>query len=435
MKPSQINSAPIGPKDVSGLVFKRFLSLIPLPLRLSLIWKGLNLLCRLRLGSNSLEADHSPTQSGDLIVSGFFNESLGVGRAGSLTHLALLQAGYRAQAKPLRHLFSQILSGKASLGEAGGVWLIHANAPEAMIALLAYDKTTWQHRYRIGYWAWETPEIPKDWVYACRYFHEIWVPSQYVLEAIANALKRTHQEDQLSKLKLMPHPVAINSLATPDRNGFGLSKQGCEVLSLFDCDSSVVRKNPWATVMAWLRAFERPNPSAHLTLKISGKTNRSAVLTRLKSICAGRNDISLVESRLEDQRMDQFISSFDVLISLHRSEGFGLSLAEAMRAGLVVIATEGSGNSDFMTSENSILIPSQIIPINDQKGPYSLVSGPANQVWAEPDIEAAASALRQLASNLELGQRLSEQAKVGLAHLPASWEPSALKSMKFNNYL
>lgn len=395
----------------------------------------LGLLCRIRRGRRDYLAASSRLKSGNLIVSGFFNEGLGIGRAGDLTALALENASVAAERRGLRHLFSHIVSGRKSLGDDGGVWFIHANPPEAMIALLAHDPKTWQGRYRIGYWAWETPEIPASWVFVARYFHEIWLPSRFVFDNVAAGFERAGQAAQIAKLRLMPHPVAVRPKVQADRSRFGLNPNQCNVLSLFDCDSSVARKNPWAVLAAWQKAFVAPTEKAQLCLKISGRHNRVQTMDVLRSLCAARPDIRLIEERFDDATMDQFIASFDMLISLHRSEGFGLSLFEAMRAGVVVIATAGSGNDDFMRADNSVPVRAKPIAISDPDGAYGIVQNRPHQVWAEPDIEAAAAALREMVDNPQQRHALAQKAQSDLSDLPSEWQSDSLRALPFGRYI
>ncbi|MEI9903153.1 MAG: glycosyltransferase [Asticcacaulis sp.] len=235
------------------------------------------------------------------------------------------------------------------------MWLIHANAPEVTIAMLAHPATQWNDRYRIGYWAWETSRVPASWLYIADYLHEIWVPSRFVHDALAFSLRQKGREDLIVRIRIMLHPVPVPAPGHNRRNGararFGLDPNLCEVLCLFDTKSSAVRKNPWGALDAWQKAFPEPSTAARLTLKVVDLAGDRATEQKLLAILAGRPDIRLVSERFDDQDMDAFIAAFDVLISLHRSEGFGLTLAEAMAAGVAVIATAGSGNDDFMAGE------------------------------------------------------------------------------------
>lgn len=411
---------------------------LPLRYRLPLIHGTLGLIGRWRARHWAKATSRQP-KTGPFIVSGFFNESIGVGRAGQLTAQALEAAGYPVQQHDIRTCFGHIKDQKARLpaenaSENSGVWLIHANAPEALVALLSHTPDQWSDRYRIGFWAWETPKAPDYWVWLAAYFHEIWVPSHFVRDALARAFTANGADECIRRLRVMPHPAPQPPVGA-DREAFGLSPETCEVLSLFDAKSSAARKNPWAVIAAWTKAFPVPNPQRRLTLKVQDLKDDFPARTRLEALTAQRSDIRLFTERLSDADMGRFAASFDVLVSLHRSEGFGLSLSEAMQAGVPVVATNWSGNTDFMTPDNARLIGYQLIPLDDADGAYSAVKPDADQVWAEVDTDEAAQALYELCTDAALRQRLSDKAREVTRQVNAAWSREALAPLPFNSWL
>ena len=413
---------------------------LPLRYRLPLIHGGLGLLARAQSrGWQKADGTHTPRR-GDLVVSGFFGEALGIGRAGRLTADALKRAGYEVLEHDLRPSFRHILKNDADLPDgSGGVWLIHANAPEAVIAFLAHPAAQWNDRYRIGYWAWETSRVPKDWLFAADYLHEIWVPSHYVGRALVSAMALAGRQDLTAKVHVMPHPVPMAAAGEGRRDHargrFGLDPTLCEVLSLFDTKSSAARKNPWGAVEAWQRTFPQPTKAARLTLKVVDLERDRPTEQRLNALLAERPDIRLVSERFDDRDMSAFIAAFDVLISLHRSEGFGLALAEAMAAGVAVIATAGSGNDDFMTTDNARLVTASPVPVRDADGPYGHLEGQAGQTWGEPSIWEAARALRQLIEDKALRDQIAAAGREAVRDLQAPWRRDALTALDFNAYL
>ncbi|WP_235068030.1 glycosyltransferase [Asticcacaulis sp. YBE204] len=397
--------------------------------RLPLIHGGLEAIALTRIPAWPKRDD---LRAGSLLVSGFFNESLGIGRAGRMTADALEAAGYAVERHDIRPAFKHILDQKAVLpGDNSGVWLIHANAPEVLVALMAHDPLQWSQRYRIGYWAWETPKAPAQWVRMAKWLHEIWVPSTFVRDALIVAFEANGQTGLSERVRVMPHPLL--TLATSDRARFGLREDRCEALSLFDVKSSPARKNPWAAIEAWLAAFPEPTGKAALTLKVSGMD--AATETRLNSLIGGRDDIRLFTERLSDADMDRFTVSFDVLLSLHRSEGFGLALLEAMAAGVAVIATDWSGNTDFLKSDNGYPVPYELIPLDDPDGPYSAVKRERAQYWAEPDIQTAAHMLREIVYDPGIHVDKARVARLTPAVLNRAWSADALEVMPFNQWL
>jgi glycosyltransferase involved in cell wall biosynthesis len=409
---------------------------LPLKYRLPLIHGALNLLGRAKARGWRKAAEERLTK-GPLVVSAFFNESTGVAQGGRLSTNAFRAAGYDLIEHDIRPCFRQYVSEGAELPGKGGVWYIHANAPEVLVALMAHDPVQWADRYRIAYWAWETPKAPRDWILVADYLHEIWVPSRFVYDALVATFNDALRADLIPRLRLMPHPVPLPPPARHalSRARFGLSDDLCEVLCLFDTKSSAARKNPWGVLVAWQEAFPEENPVARLTVKVSDLSDDRATERRLLAIAAKRSDIRVMSERLSEADMEAYIGAFDILVSLHRAEGFGLTLAEAMAAGVAVIATDWSGNIDFMTPENSRLIKASLIPVSDPEGGYSIVRREPMQVWADPHIFEAVTDLRHLTDQPALRKALGEAGAQAIRDLHIPWRRDELAALPFNAFL
>ncbi len=418
---------------------------LPLRYRLPLIHGGLWKLAELRARDWPKACSGDEVRRGPFIVSGLLNESLGIGQAGRLTIRALRDAGYDVTEHDLRPAFRRILSQDArrpdvsEKGGDGGVWLIHANPSEALVAFLAHPPRSWAKTYRIGYWAWETTKAPKSWVFVADYFHEIWIPSDFVRDALARTFTAVGREDLLPRLRVMPHPVPAVPPQSPERRDqarrrFGLTSP-CEALCLFDAKSSAARKNPWGVIDAWQRAFPQATPDARLTIKISDLSRDRASAARLSGLVGDRADMRLVSDHFSEGDMIAFIGAFDILVSLHRAEGFGLTLAEAMAQGVAVIATEFSGNMQFMTAANARLVPAAVVPVSDPEGPYTGLARDPEQGWGEPHLWAATIALRELVASKALRDDISAAARAAVRPLTEPWRQSALLELPFNHFL
>lgn len=399
---------------------------LPLRLRLPLVRSAL---AALRTGRSVSWSEPRPTAQltpGGLVVSGFLGEVRGVGKAAELTAAALEQANFAVQRDPLRPAVKRLLQPTAAVLPAGpgGVWLIHANAPETEIALMTHDPADWAGRYRIGYWAWETPEAPAAWARAARWLHEVWVPSRFVAEAMGAAFDRIGEPEGRSKLRVMPHPVAAPAEARARPERFGLKPGAAHALVMFDGRSAFARKNPWGAVEAWTRAFPAPG-AARLLIKAVALGADPRAAARLRRLVAERGDILLLEAELSDGELWDLIASVDLVLSTHRAEGFGLVPAEAMALGKPVIATGWSAVTDFLDAEVGVPLPYRLTPVKDPTGAYR------GQVWADPDLDAAAAALRELAASPERRAALGAAARRRAAVFTEPWAPDRLRALPF----
>jgi hypothetical protein len=346
-------------------------------------------------------------------VSAFFSEALGIGSAGDMTAAALEAAGLTVIREDIRPLQRRLMTRRpepfATPGSAG-IWLIHANPPEARILLFGRDEALWRDLYRIGYWTWESSIAPASWLETARWFHEIWVPAPSVRDAFADAFSTSPWPETARKLRVVPHPVPVLDAQS------GPAKV-ITAVTLFDPRSDIDRKNPQGAVEAWVRAF--PTPSADRRLIIKTLPYGEEALRRLSPIIRDRNDIRFQCQTLSRPQTENLIASSDILISMHRGEGFGLTVAEAMSAGRVALATGWSGNMAFMTPDNSAPIPYRLVAANARH------NGPEAS-WAEPDVDAAAGMLRTLAEDADLRTRLGRQATADIAALREAWTRKAL---------
>jgi glycosyltransferase involved in cell wall biosynthesis len=179
---------------------------------------------------------------------------------------------------------------------------------------------------------------------------------------------------------------------------------------LFDMGSSFARKNPLAAVAAFRRAFG-DDLGKHLAIKVADVDAAPAAAALLRAAAAGAANISIHDRVLSRAELQGWLGQADAVISLHRAEGFGLVAAEAMQLGRPVVATNWSGNLEFMTAENSALVDYTLVPAADPQGTYDF----PGQCWAEPDVAHAALWLARLAADRDLGRRLGERAAATVA--------------------
>ena len=182
-------------------------------------------------------------------------------------------------------------------------------------------------------------------------------------------------------------------------------------LFVFDYMSTTQRKNPVGLVEAFRGAFT-PQDGAHLLIKTINAPLRPLAEEELLWACHGRDDIHVIDRSLTGPERDALMAACDCYVSLHRSEGFGLTMAEAMSIGKPVIATGYSGNVDFMTAENSYLVDYDIVRVGPDCEIY-----PADGEWAEPDLQQAARVMRSVYDDPAHARTLGEQARADIARL------------------
>ncbi|OYW75254.1 MAG: hypothetical protein B7Z26_11080, partial [Asticcacaulis sp. 32-58-5] len=306
----------------------------------------------------------------------------------------------------------------------GGVWIIHANAPEAIKVLAVLDPTQWLGRYRIGYWAYELPAVPAVWAAASKAFHEIWVPSRFVADALIAS-------NVTVPVRVMPHPVALGSVpAEPDRLAFGIPASAFTVLAMGDLNSSMTRKNLLGAIQIYCRAFPSPDGKSVLILKVQSENAHGGFRAEADEAINGRPDVLIKSGSLSASDSRKLIVSCDVLLSPHRSEGFGLVLAEALLMGVPALATDWSGNMDFMATIPELLIAHTLVPVQDPSGIYS-----AKRLrWAEPDCADATAKLAALAARPDLRRELAARGNTAVRNQLLAWSPKRLRETAINEF-
>ena len=295
--------------------------------------------------------------------------------------------------------------------------LLHVNPTLIPFALLRLPRRLVRKRRVIGYWAWELQTLPPDWLAARRFVHEVWATSRFTAGAFA-PLERAG-----ITVRAVPAPVAE---APPlpsalDRAAFGLPEAAVVVLVSFNLASSFVRKNPLAAVAAHLAAFGHRTDRI-LVLKAGNPEHFPADMALLRAAIAEAPNIRLLTETMPTADAHALTACADIVLSLHRSEGFGLVPAEAMLLGRAVVATGWSGNMDFMDADSAVLVSPRLIPVEDPRGVYP----PAGALWADPDPQEAALHLRRLADDPDaragLGgrARAMAQARLGSGALAAA---------------
>ncbi|MBO3083846.1 glycosyltransferase [Cellulomonas fengjieae] len=235
--------------------------------------------------------------------------------------------------------------------------------------------------YRIGYWYWEVEDFPATLHGGFGHVDEIWAATDFVRESIAAHT----QLPVVTMTPALPQRSAPTELTRPE---LGLPEDRTLFLFSFDHLSTTERKNPVDLIDAFRRAFA-PGEGPCLVIKSINSDKRVGDAERVRLRAAAEPDVLLLEEYLPPAHRDALVQLCDAYVSLHRSEGLGLTIAEAMAQGKPVIATAYSGNMQFMTDANSYLVPWTPVPIPEHSEPY-----PVGGRWAQPDLDAAAACMR-----------------------------------------
>lgn len=343
-------------------------------------------------------------EGGPLIIAGMFRTGNGIGRAARSCFEALAAEGYAPRAADLSAAFNQVdLEETVPLvrfeKRAPGTLIVFANPPEIERALMSLGLWRWDRWRIIGAWSWEFAVAPASWARQAQFVSEIWAPSQFVADGF---------EAQYSRpVYNVPHfiPVAAPQ-PVPVDPGRPLS-----ILTVADGRSSLERKNILASVRIFQLALPAPF-AAELVVKCRNLEVAPGYARALREAARADRRIRLIEGTLSQRDQDRLLERCDILLSPHRSEGFGVHLAEAMARGKCVIATGWSGNLQFMSPDCAALLPYSLVPLEDPAGIYPALEG---ALWAEPDLDAGAEALADLANDPGKRQRLGAAARAAIA--------------------
>lgn len=246
---------------------------------------------------------------------------------------------------------------------------------------LTYGENLFAGRYNVGYWPWELSSMPRSWRFAFDLVDEIWASSQFLVDVFRRLTSKP--------VVYMPPYVGIADSAPFDRESLGLSRSDVIFLCMFDFNSYIARKNPLAAIDAFRIAFPTTGGPERLLIKtINGHANPQA-LHKLQRHIAADERITLVDGGLTRNEICGLLQGVDCYVSLHRSEGFGRIITEAMLLGTPVIATDWSGSASFLNSTTGFPVSCTLRSVRPDEYIYS-----EGSVWAEPSTKDAARKMR-----------------------------------------
>jgi glycosyltransferase involved in cell wall biosynthesis len=340
-----------------------------------------------------------------LNIVGFLAAELGIGESARCMIRAADAARIPASAVPLK------IPCKARMGDNSfapflqeknpyGVNVFHLDAPATAEIDANHGPAFRAGKYNVGYWAWELPEFPDAWVPYFDFVNEIWCPSDFVRDAIA--------DKSPVPVVTIPHAIAfqrpVESTAQL-RQRFGLPAGKFLFLFLYDLHSYSERKNPRA-VLAAFRESGLATRDAALVIKVHGGAGNEADLAALRAEAADLPGTIFLDQPLSRSDVYALEAACGCFVSLHRSEGFGLAVAECMYLGKPVIATDWSATAEYLNEKNGCPVRAKLITLDRNHGPYS-----KGQTWADPDTSHAAEWMHRLYDDRALAARLGEAAR------------------------
>ncbi|CCH27402.1 glycosyltransferase family 4 protein [Actinosynnema sp. NPDC047251] len=326
-----------------------------------------------------------PTRAFGVNVAGYHTAELGIGEMGRVMLDVVAAAGVPHVSVVDEHsVKGNVRTGVAAPDSVGRptypVSLITVNG-DFTRSLLEADPEVGHGRYRIGLWAWELADFPPT-MHHFDLVDEVWTVSDFVRRAI--------EPHSPVPVRTVPVPVVERGLVRTAPREPG---ETTGFLFAFDYNSTAQRKNPWGVVTAFQRAFPG-RTDVKLVVKSTNSHLHTRAAERLRLLVADDPRITLVERYLTAGELAELYASSHAYVSLHRSEGFGLTVAEAMMRGLAVVSTDYGGTTEFVNASVGWPIPHGMSVVGPGWLPYQ-----ADAHWAEPDLDAAARALREIADD------------------------------------
>jgi len=337
----------------------------------------------------------------------------GLGSAARGYLAALRAAGVPIALTPIHEIFVHqhgIGSAERRQRPRYPIAIAHINADSVDRFLHFHSRSFARAAYKIGIWVWELPAFRDEFCSALRHFDEIWVPSSFCRRAVAALTEKP--------VMVMPHVVLpIESPPPGYRERLQIGQNEFVFLYMFDATSVVERKNPRCLVDAFEAAFPEPD-RVRLVLKVSNADSDPEFAGYLDAL-AERNARCLVMREMMDAaELAELVHACDCYVSPHRSEGFGMTVAEAMALGVPVIATDYGGTVDFVTEETGFPLRYQLIELERDYGPYA-----SGAIWADPSLDH----LRELLWGVAGDRReAAARARRARAHIVENYSAAAI---------
>ena len=333
-------------------------------------------------------------------VIGFFNSASGLGEAARLCAKQLRKSGYKVRCKSVESIFRKPIElewdfNDMCTADEVSIRIFHLNPPFMPPVILNMGSKQYKKTFNIACWAWELEKIPAEWVKALRYVNAIFTPSNFT----STAIKQYTEKPVLT----VQHPATVGTPTKNMRKKLDITKDNFLAVSIFSFGSAFERKNPMGVINSFKKAFKN-NKNATLILKSNSGGNSAEKIQIQKQICNMPN-IQLIDDLWDRADILGLIKESDIFMSMHRSEGFGLAIAESMLLGTPTLVTNWSGNTDFCNKENSLLLDYKMIPVVSNHSEFKSLN---NLYWADANIDQAATILQEVANNPKHAKEISK---------------------------
>jgi glycosyltransferase involved in cell wall biosynthesis len=369
-------------------------------------------MARAKRPGTALSAGAAPAPSRGVNFIGYVRSEMGVGESVRCAVRAAQACELPVSVKSVDSAGPYRLEDRSIAGidgaSAHSVNVFHVNADQTETIMQQVGSAFTRGKYNIGYWAWELEEFPGKWNSAFQHFDEIWTPSAFCQTAIA-------RQSPIPVVRI-PHAIRVEDLIRIERATLSIGHDEFVFLGILDLLSVSERKNPIGILKAFRMASAEVG-NCRLVLKINHASEKPAEMARIREAADGLA-VTVLDYTMARNQVNGLLAMADCLVSLHRSEGFGLAIAEAMYLGKPVIATGYSGNMDFTKSTNSFLVDYDLAPVSEGCDPY-----PAGAMWVEPRLEHAAK--QMILAATDSAERTS-RARAGQADIREHFSPEAV---------
>ncbi|RMZ58151.1 glycosyltransferase family 1 protein [Chryseobacterium nematophagum] len=311
---------------------------------------------------------------------GFFDGNFGIAEATRLNAAAMEKAGIKVNR--INYSSDTLEKIKSETKQESSINIFHINSNVTHEFFSKNQDIKLAGHYNIVYWAWEFPEVSDKTVEFLNIFDELWVPSDFCVNIFT----------KYTGIPVMRFSHPIEKLTTSDEfdcNEYNIKPNSKVYVTIFDSLSTTIRKNPEATIDSFIKVFKN-DPESVLIVKTHNLERSKDAQKALEKYSAIPN-IIMINDHFSKEKLHSLIQKSDVLISLHGSEGFGLTMAEAMSYGKIVVGTGYSGNLDFMNVNNSFLVQYDFVKTSNTKG---LIA--EGLTLARPNIDDAAEKLQYI---------------------------------------